>query len=126
MELKDPRKLAEELNSSTQKMMEGFNKNVKELAGSKSIKEFVENVQEDITEIQDLTKKMYENNMDEARSKVLEKTEELQEKLQKFHDYMENPSNESTEEVIVETVEESTIEPVEESNDETTTEEIAE
>ena len=97
MELKDPRKLAEEWNSSTLKFAEGINKSLKELAGSKNLKEFVENVQDDISEIQDLTKKMYENNVDEARAKVLEKTEALQEKLQKFHEYMEQPSKETTE-----------------------------
>lgn len=106
MELKDPRKIAEELNSSTKKIVDGINKNVKELTESKSIKELVENVQEDFTEIHDLTKKMYENNIDDVRIKVLEKTEKLQEKLQKFHDFVENSTNETEETIAEELTEE--------------------
>lgn len=117
MEFKDPEKLVQELNASTRKMVEGINKNVKELTESRSLKELAENVQEDFTEIHDLTKKMRKDNMNDVYSKVLKKTEDLQEKIQKFHDFIENSVNESAESVSKEeTVEEgSAEEPVKET-----------
>lgn len=56
-------------------------------------------------------KKLWDKNgtaiVENIRSKILDKTEQVQEKVQKFHDFVENASNESMEtEVVDETMEE--------------------
>ncbi len=107
VELKDSKNIAEEWNASAQKVTENINKNVKELTESKSLQELEKNVQEDFKEIQELTKKMHEKNIHEICSKMLKKTEDLQQKIQKFHEFIENSANETkSQEVGLEEVEE--------------------
>lgn len=57
-------------------------------------------------------KKLWDNKenliSDDVRSKVLEKTEAVQEKVQKFHDFVQNPSDESVDSVFVDETTEAT------------------
>lgn len=61
---------------------------------------------------------------DDVRLKVLEKTEELQEKVQKFHDFLQRPLNETVEENPP--IEEVLGEESNENNEETTEENMEE